>query len=70
MNTTPPFTTYNQQNQFNQLNMQKIFINSPIRRLGKKNKLLQKLLPLFPKFEVFIEPFSGKGAVGLNEEEK
>jgi len=40
--------------------------NSPIRRLGKKNKLLKKLLPLFPKFDVFIEPFSGTGAVGLN----
>jgi site-specific DNA-adenine methylase len=46
-------------------------LNSPIRRLGKKNKLLQKLLPLFPKnIKTFIEPFSGAGAVGLNVQAK
>lgn len=41
-------------------------INSPIRRLGKKNKVLDVLLPHFPKFNYFIEPFSGSGSVGLN----
>jgi DNA adenine methylase len=36
---------------------------SPIRRLGNKRKLMPKLLPLFPKHDVFIEPFFGSGAV-------
>jgi DNA adenine methylase len=36
---------------------------SLLRRLGNKRKLLPKLLPLFPKHEIWIEPFFGSGAV-------
>lgn len=42
-------------------------IVSPIRRLGRKNKILDKLLMYFPKnINIFLEPFCGSGAVGLN----
>jgi len=36
---------------------------SLLRRLGNKRKMMPKLLPLFPKHEVWIEPFFGTGAV-------
>lgn len=47
-------------------NMNKQIINSPINYMGSKNKILDKLLPLFPKTEIFIDMFTGGGSVYMN----
>lgn len=42
-------------------------INSFLRRLGRKNKILDKLLPYFPPHEAYVEPFFGSGSVFMNK---
>jgi DNA adenine methylase len=39
----------------------------PIKRLGTKTKIMQKLIALFPEHDAFIEPFSGSGSVFFNK---
>lgn len=41
-------------------------IQALFNRLGKKSKILPQLFAMFPKYDVFIEPFAGTGIVGLN----
>jgi DNA adenine methylase len=39
----------------------------PIKRLGTKTKIMQKLIAFFPEHDAFIEPFSGSGSVFFNK---
>ena len=41
-------------------------IESPINYMGSKYKLLDRLIPLFPKAETFVDLFTGGGSVYMN----
>jgi len=41
-------------------------IESPINYMGSKYKLLEQLVPLFPKCETFVDLFAGGGSVYMN----
>jgi len=43
-------------------------IKSPLRWVGGKNKLVKKILPLFPEHKGFVEVFGGSAVVLLNKE--
>jgi DNA adenine methylase Dam len=43
-----------------------MLIESPINYMGSKYKLLDRLIPLFPKTKNFIDLFSGGGSVYMN----
>lgn len=45
-------------------------IESPINYMGSKYKLLNRLIPLFPKAETFVDLFSGGGSVYMNVSER
>ena len=41
-------------------------IESPINYMGSKYKLLDRLIPLFPKVDTFVDLFTGGGSVYMN----
>ena len=41
-------------------------IESPINYMGSKYKLLDRLIPLFPKVDTFVDLFAGGGSVYMN----
>ena len=41
-------------------------IESPINYMGSKYKLLDRLIPLFPKAKTFVDLFAGGGSVYMN----
>ena len=41
-------------------------IESPINYMGSKYKLLDRLIPLFPKADTFVDLFAGGGSVYMN----
>ena len=41
-------------------------IESPINYMGSKYKLLNRLIPLFPEADTFVDLFAGGGSVYMN----
>jgi DNA adenine methylase len=48
----------------------KHIITPPLRRLGRKTKILEVLYSYFPNHDCYIEPFLGSGVVFLNKPQK
>ena len=47
--------------------MEKKYVKSPIKYVGSKYRLLDQIIPLFPKdIDVFVDLFAGSGTVGFN----